>query len=35
METLGVFPYLPALWLQRAEPAYANATQMETLGGFP
>jgi hypothetical protein len=33
METLGGFPYLPALWLRWAKPisAYAN---METLGGF-
>jgi hypothetical protein len=25
METLGGFPNLPALWLQRAKPAYAYA----------
>jgi hypothetical protein len=25
METLGGFPCLPALWLRRAKPGYANA----------
>jgi hypothetical protein len=25
METLGGFPNLPALWLRRAKPAFANA----------
>ena len=35
MGTLGGFPNLPALWLRRAEPAFANATVMGTLGGFP
>ena len=35
METLGGFPNLPAVWLRRAKPGYANAIMMETLGGFP
>jgi hypothetical protein len=36
METLAGFPFLPALWLRRAKPGYANATSdMETLAGFP
>jgi hypothetical protein len=35
METLGGFPNLPALWLRRAKPGSAYATDMETLGGFP
>jgi hypothetical protein len=26
METLGGFPNLPALWLQRAKPAFADAS---------
>jgi len=28
METLGGFPYLPAIWLRRAKPGYATATGM-------
>jgi hypothetical protein len=35
LETLGGFPDLPAVWLPRAKPGFAIATDMETLGGFP
>jgi hypothetical protein len=34
METLEGFPCLPAHWLRRAKPGYADAI-METLEGFP
>jgi hypothetical protein len=34
METLGGFPTLPALWLRRAKPGYANACSWKPWEGF-
>ena len=34
METLGGFPYLPALWLRQAKPAFANAIRAARVHDF-
>jgi hypothetical protein len=34
METLAGFPYLPALWLRQAKPAFANASRALRVHDF-